>query len=88
MNGNAPSWRRVDVDGVGAVDVRPVLLRDTVGIDLSADPAWFHVVLRHGDGRPFTRDDLLDLPVSAANALAQEVMQTRPTQRPSAASSD
>lgn len=85
MTSTGPSWRRVDLDGVGAVEVRAVTVRDTIGVDLS-DPGWIHAVVRHVDGRPFTRDDVLDLPLSAGNALAQEVMDSHPTQRPSAAS--
>lgn len=82
MTTNAPSWRRVDLDGVGAVEVRAVTLRDTVGIDTS-DPAWFHKAVRHAGGEQLTRDELLDLPVAAANQLAGEVMRARPTQPPS-----
>ncbi len=85
MSTNQPSWRPVDLDGVGAVEVREVRVRDTVGIDL-ADPGWIHVLVRHADGTPFTRDEVLDLPLAAGNALAQEVLQTHPTRRPSAAS--
>jgi len=81
MAATGPSWRRVDLDGVGAVEVRPVTLRDTVGVDVN-DPSWFHVVVRHADGRPFTKDDVLDLPLEAANTLAQEVIRPRPTQPP------
>jgi hypothetical protein len=44
------------------------------------------VLVRHADGTPFTRDEVLDLPLAAGNALAQEVLQTHPTRRPSAAS--
>lgn len=85
MTNNGPSWRRVDLDGVGAVEVRAVTLRDTVGIDVT-DPAWFHGVVRHPGGETFTRDELLDLPIAAANQLASEVMQTRPTRPPNGGS--
>jgi hypothetical protein len=41
MTTSSPSWRRVDLDGVGAVEVRPVTLRDTVGTDVT-DPSFIH----------------------------------------------
>lgn len=85
MSATGPSWRLVDLDGVGTVEVRPVTLRDTVGVDVN-DPSWFHVLVRHPDGRPFTRDDVLDLPLEAANQLAQEVLHQRPTRPPNGGS--
>jgi hypothetical protein len=42
--------------------------------------------VRHVGGEPMTRDELLDLPVAAANQLAGEVMRARPTQPPSGGS--
>lgn len=85
MTQNGPSWRRVDLDGVGAVEIRPVTLRDTIGVD-ATDPSWFYVVLRHAGGDPFTKEELLDLPLEAANLLAQEVLRPRPTQPPNGGS--
>jgi hypothetical protein len=71
----------VDLDGVGAVEVRAVTLRDVEGLDMS-DRAWWHVAVRGVDGAKVDRDWLLDLPISAANQLAEEVMSSRPTQPP------
>jgi len=81
-----PSWRAVDLGGVGAVEVRGPTLRDAVGVDTS-DLAWWHRCVRTpGSEQPWTREQLLDLPVQAANELANEVMQARPTQPPSGGS--
>lgn len=85
MTSPAPSWRRVDLEGVGALEIRPITLRDTVGVDVN-DPSWFHVVVRHAGGEPLTRDEVLDLPIAVANALAQEVMAPRPIQPPNGGS--
>ena len=87
MSAYTPNWRRVDLDGVGAVEVRAVTLRDTVGADVS-DPSFIHRCVRHPDGAGYTRDEILDLPVGAANQLAAEVMKARPTSAASAASGD
>jgi hypothetical protein len=87
MATSSPSWRQVDLDGVGAVEVRPVTLRDTVGADVT-DPSFIHKCVRHVGGEVYTQDEILDLPVAAANALAGEVMKARPTSAPSGASGD
>jgi hypothetical protein len=83
MSAPAP-WRLVDLDGVG-VEVRPVTLRDVAGQDVT-DPSFIHRCVRHPGGETWTRDEVLDLPVAAANALAAEVMKSRPTSAPSGAS--
>lgn len=80
------SWRSVDLDGVGAVEVRVPTLRDSLGMQ-PGDIAWWHACVRRaGAASPMTRDELLDLPVAAANALAAEVMQARPTRPPTGGS--
>jgi hypothetical protein len=84
MTSSSPSWRLVDLDGVGAVEIRPVTLRDTVGADVT-DPSFIHRCVRHPGAEVYTRDEILDLPVAAANQLAAEVMKPRPTTAPSGA---
>lgn len=80
------SWRTVDLPGVGPVEVRVPTLRDSVGMQ-PGDLAWWHgCVRRPGAEQAFTRDELLDMPVSAANRLAEEVMRPHPTEPPSGGS--
>ena len=79
------SWRPVDLDGVGAIEVRRPTLRDSVGAD-GADVAWWAVCVRR-NGVVLTRDDVLDMDVSDAKAIVAEVMKPRPTSAPSSGAS-
>lgn len=86
MNGSGPSWRTVDLQGVGALEVRVPTLRDSLGVD-GTDVAWWHRCVRWpGASEPLTRDELLDFPVASANALAAEVMKAPFTEPPSGGS--
>ena len=58
-----------------------------VGADVT-DPSFIHRCVRHPGAEVYTRDEILDLPVAAANQLAAEVMKARPTSAPSGASGD
>lgn len=80
MTAMGPSWRTVHLDGVGEVEVRRPVVRDMDAAQ-SGDPAWWHVCVRAG-GIVLTRDQVLDLDVDIATALAAEVMRPRPTAAP------
>jgi len=87
MSAHTPNWRLIEIDGVGPIEIRAVTLRDTVGADVT-DPSFIHTCVRHPGGAGYTRDEILDLPIGAANQLAAEVMKARPTSAASAASGD
>jgi len=88
MSTTTPSWRALDLDGVGAVEVRRPTLRDTVEAKTD-DPVWWVRCVRWRDTQaPLTRDEVLDMDAACAGALAQEVIRPRPIQPPSGGSGD
>jgi len=78
-------WRSVDLEGVGAFEVRRPTLRDTQSA-APDDLAWWAVCVRR-DGVQLTRDEVLDMDAEVAGMLAKEVVAKRPTSPPSGGSS-
>lgn len=72
------------LDGIGDVEVRRPTLRDVSGAQ-PGDQAWWHACVRRR-GVALTHDEVLDLDVEVAAALAAEVTKARPTQPPSGGS--
>jgi hypothetical protein len=79
-------WRQVDLEGVGAFEVRRPTLRDTAAATPD-DIAWWATCVRR-NGVPMTRDEVLDLDAEVAGMLAREVVRKRPTAPPSGGCSD
>lgn len=84
MSETIQSWRMVHLDGVGAIEVRRPTLRDICDVQ-PGDQAWWHRCVRR-NGAAMSRDEVLDLDVEVAAALAAEVTKARPTQPPSGGS--
>lgn len=84
MSTNGPSWRAVHLEGIGDLEVRRPTLRD-VSTAEPGDQAWWHACVRRR-GVCFTKDEVLDLDVEVAAALAAEVTKARPTQPPNGGS--
>lgn len=86
MSHEPSKWRAVDLEGVGAFEVRRPTLRDTATAS-AEDLAWWAPCVRR-DGVEMTRDEVLDLDADVAAMLAREVVKKRPTAPPSGGSSD
>lgn len=84
MSTYGPSWRLVNLDGIGDVEVRRPIVRDMANAT-SGDQFWWHVCVRR-NGREMTKDEVLDLDVEIAAAIATEVTKPRPTRPPSGGS--
>lgn len=85
MTNPSPKWRAVELPGVGAVEVRRPLLRDTAEAT-GGDVAWWHRCVRL-NGVEMTREQVLDLDAEDAATLAKAVMEKRPTVAPPGACS-
>lgn len=73
------AWTRLEIDGLGCVEVRRPTLRDT--LEAKAETVWWWRCVRI-EGRIATEQQVLDLDIDHANAIASEVMRPRPFQPP------
>lgn len=79
-------WRKVDIAGVGALEVRRPLMRDLV--TQSGNPYWWVECVRCTDGSRLLPDGVspADIDATVGNAILAEVMKDRPTAGSSAGS--
>lgn len=72
-------WRKVDVPGLGTVEVRRAVMRDMA--QAGGNPYWWTACVRCMDGTPILPDGVAaaDIDATIGNALLQEVLKDRPT---------